>query len=86
MAGINANGTAGAGQILTNSSGVITGDGGTVVLSASSGIGTSGTSVDIADVATLDATTNTGVIYVTNGTAAGSTLTLRPPRRPGTSM
>ena len=76
VAGINANGTAGAGQILTNSSGVITGDGGTVVLSASSGIGTSGTSVDIADVATLDATTNTGVIYVTNGTATGSTLTL----------
>ena len=76
VAGISADGTAGAGQILTNSSGVINGDGGTVVLSAGSGIGTSGTSLDIADVATLDATTNTGDIYVTNGTATGSTLTL----------
>ena len=55
---------------------MINGNGGTVVLSAGSGIGTSGTPVNIANVATLDATTNTGVIDVTNGTASGSTLTL----------
>jgi hypothetical protein len=78
VAGIGADGTAGAGQILTNStnSGVINGDGGMVLLSAGSGIGTSGTPVDIANVATLDATTNTGVINVADGTALRSTLTV----------
>ena len=68
-AGIGANGTAGAGQILSEAQCDHRRDGGTVILSAGSGIGTSGTSVDIADVATLDATTNTGGIYVKNSTA-----------------
>jgi hypothetical protein len=75
VAGIGSDGTAGAGQILTNA-GTINGDGGTVILSAGSGIGTLGTPVDIANVATLDATTNTGVIDVADGTALRSTLTL----------
>ena len=70
-AGIGANGTAGAGQILSEANAIeanatIDGDGGTVILSAGSGIGIPGTStsIDITDVATLDATTTTGGIYI----------------------
>ena len=71
VAGIGADGTAGAGQILTNSTtqGTINGDNGTVILSAGSGIGVSGTPLNITSVATLDATTNTGDIDVTNKTS-----------------
>ena len=78
VAGIGADGTAGAGQILTNptTSGTIDGGNGTVFLSAGSGIGVSGTPVAIANVATLDATTNTGDINVNNGASSGSPLTL----------
>ena len=65
VAGIGADGTAGAGQILTNPTGTINGDGKTVFLTAGSGIGVSGTPVNITNVATLDATTHTGGIYVT---------------------
>ena len=40
-----------------------------LILSAGSGIGSSGTPVAIANVATLDATTNMGVIHVADGSA-----------------
>ena len=68
-AGISATGTAGAGQILSEANATIDGDGGTVILSAGSGIGIPGTSIDITDVATLDATTTTGGIYIQNTSA-----------------
>ncbi len=80
-AGISADGTAGAGQILTNptTSGLITGIGGPssmIMLLAGSGIGSnSATPVDISNVAILDASTDTGGVYIANGGASG-TLTL----------
>ena len=64
-----------AGNTLTlATAGNIAGDGGTVLLSAGSGIGTPGTgnSLGITGVATLDAMTNTGGIYID----ATGTLTL----------
>jgi hypothetical protein len=65
------------GNILTlTTGGNIAGNGGTVILSAGSGIGVSGTPVNMANVATLDASTNTGDIDVNNGASPGSTLTL----------
>ena len=67
-AGISATGAAGAGQILSEANATIDGDGGTLILSAGSGIGTPGTSIDVIDLATLDATTTTGGIYIKNGT------------------
>jgi hypothetical protein len=75
-AGIGADGTAGAGQILSaNSNATIGGDGDTVVLSAGTGIGIPGTPIDT-DATTLEATTTTGGVYI-NETAgqAGSGAT-----------
>jgi hypothetical protein len=76
-AGISVTGTAGAGQILllANSYATIDGDGGAVVLSAGSGIGVPGTSIDVTDVATRDATTTTGGIYIQNTSDSPMTLT-----------
>ena len=68
-AGIGDNGTAGAGQILSEANATIDGIGGTVILSAGSGIGSPGTSVDIKDLAALLATTTTGGIYIQNTSA-----------------
>ena len=65
-AGISATGAAGAGQILSDGTALIVGNGGTVILSAGSGIGTPGTSIDVFNLATLDATTTTGGIYIAN--------------------
>ena len=75
-AGIGANGTAGAGQILTKTGGVINGNNSTVMLSAGTGVGTSGSSVNITNVATLDASTNAGVINVTGPNTPSNPLTL----------
>jgi hypothetical protein len=67
-AGISAEGTVGAGQILpaANSNATIDGHGGTVILSAGSGIGNPGASIVVTDLATLDARTTTGGIYIQN--------------------
>jgi hypothetical protein len=80
-AGISADGTAGAGQILTNptTSGVITGIGGNksmIMLLAGSGIGTLVTPLEISSVAIVDASTNTGGIYINGPPSARSPLTL----------
>ncbi len=74
--GIGLDGTTGAGQILevANSNASVDGVGGTVILSAGSGIGIPGTSIDITDVATLDATTMAGGIYVDNSSILAMTL------------
>jgi hypothetical protein len=84
-AGISADGTAGTGQILTNStnSGTINGNGGAVILSAGSGIGSSATAVYLNKVATLDAMTNTGDIYLTNTSAVNVTTSAAPITTPG---
>jgi len=78
VAGIAADGTPGAGQILTNpaKSGTINGDNRTVLLSAGSGIGVPGTPLNITNLTALIASTRTGDIFVTNGTAPASSLTL----------
>ena len=75
-AGVGVNGTAGAGQILSlaNSNATIDGNGGTVILSAGSGIGTPTTSIDIKDLTTLDATTTSGGIYIQNTASSAMTL------------
>ncbi len=76
VAGFGADGTAGAGQILEGPSATINGGGGTVVLSAGSGIGVPETFIDITNATGLDATTQTGGIYIQDQDGAASTLIL----------
>ena len=85
VAGFGADGTAGAGQILEGPSATINGGGGTVVLmlAAASAFRKPARHLNATG---LDATTQTGGIYIQDQDGSASTLILTPPRRPGTSM
>ena len=73
--GINSSGTAGVGQIFTQTNGIINGNNNSITLLAGSGIGNAGTAVNLQNVNSLIASTDTGDIYLTGTNLPTSQVT-----------